>query len=104
MIGSFLILATARESIANFLDALVTVYIILIFAHILLQLAFSLGARIPYASWSSAVIGFLRDVVEPYLLLFRRMLPPMGQFDLSPIIGLLILQIPVRILIGLIHG
>jgi uncharacterized protein YggT (Ycf19 family) len=104
MSATVFILATARESIADFLDAIVTVYIILIFAHILLQLAFSFGLRIPYAQWSSAVIGFLRDVTEPYLGLFRRILPPFGPIDFSPIIGLLVLQIPVRILISLIHG
>ena len=67
MTGAFVIAATARESIADFLSALLTVYIILIFGYILMTLAFAFGARLPYHQWSSAVIGFLQQVVEPYL-------------------------------------
>jgi uncharacterized protein YggT (Ycf19 family) len=105
MTAGILILATARESIANFLGALVTVYIILIFAHILLQLAFSFGLRVPYSTWSSAIIGFLRDVVDPYLGLFRRFIPPLGPIDVSPIVGILVLTIVVgQIIIPAIHG
>ena len=104
MTGAVLVIATARESVADFLSALLTVYIILIFAYILMTLAFSFGARIPYAQWSSAVIGFLRDVVEPYLGLFRRFIPPIGPIDVSPIVAILVLQIVGRILINVIHG
>jgi uncharacterized protein YggT (Ycf19 family) len=103
--ATIFIAATARTSIADFLSALVTVYIILIFAHILLQLAFNFGLRIPYSRWSSAVIGFLRDVTEPYLGLFRRIIPPIGPIDVSPILGILLLTIVLNgILIPAIHG
>jgi YggT family protein len=99
------IAATARESIANFLDALLTVYIILIIAYILTTLYFSFGGRMPYSRWSSAVLGFLRDVTEPYLGLFRRFIPPLGPLDLSPLVAILVLTIVGRgILIPLIHG
>ena len=104
MSATILILATARESIANFLSALLTVYIILIFGYILMTLAFSFGGRIPYSRWSSALIGFLRDVVEPYLSIFRRFIPPIGPIDVSPIVAILVLQIVGRILINVIHG
>ena len=57
-----LVVASAREQIADFLGALFLVYIILIFAYILLSLVFSFGGRVPYSRWSSAVLGFLRDV------------------------------------------
>ena len=67
MTGAVLIVATAREQIAKFVGALLLVYILLIFAYILLSLIFSFGGRIPYSRWSSAIIGFLRDVSEPYL-------------------------------------
>jgi uncharacterized protein YggT (Ycf19 family) len=102
--ASIFVVATARDSIANFLSALLTVYIILIFAYILMTLAFSFGARVPYARWSSAVIGFLRDVVEPYLAIFRRFIPPIGPVDVSPIIAILVLQIGGGLLIGVIRG
>jgi YggT family protein len=99
-----LIVATAREQIANFLDALLWVYILIIFAYILSQLVFSFGGRIPYAQWSSAVLGFLRDVSEPYLSIFRRFIPPIGPIDISPIVAVLVLQIVGRLIIALIRG
>ena len=98
------VLATARESIANFLNALLIVYLILIFAYIISTLIFSFGGRIPYSKWSSAVLGFLRDVCEPYLGIFRRFIPPIGPVDVSPIVAILLLQIVGGILINLIHG
>jgi YggT family protein len=97
-----LIFATAGEQIAKFLRALLLVYILIIIAHILLQLVLSFGGRVPYAQWSSAVIGFLRDVSEPYLGLFRRFIPPIGPVDISPIVALLVLQYGGGFLISLI--
>ena len=101
---ALLVLATARESIANFLNALLIVYLIMIFAYILTSLIFSFGGRIPYSKWSSAVLGFLRDVCEPYLGIFRRFIPPIGPVDVSPIVAILLLQIVGGIIINLIHG
>jgi len=99
-----LVLATAREQVADFLGALLWVYIILIFAYIITTLIFSFGGRIPYSRWSSAALGFLRDVTEPYLGLFRRFIPPIGMIDISPIVAVLVLQIGGFALIGLIRG
>ena len=44
------------------------------------------------------VIGSL---VEPYLGLFRRVIPPMGNIDLSPIIAYFVLQLLVGVLASL---
>jgi YggT family protein len=103
-LDSILVVATARESIADFLAALLIVYVILIFAYIITSLIFSFGGRIPYSKWSSATLGFLRDVTEPYLGLFRRFIPPIGPVDVSPIVAILVLQIVGRIIINLIRG
>lgn len=55
-------------------------------------------------SWFPAT-GTLADVrralatlVEPYLSLFRRIIPPMGMIDISPIVAILVLQIAVQLL------
>ena len=101
---SLVVLATARESIADFLQAVLVVYLILIFAYIITSLIFAFGGRIPYSRWSSAVLGFLRDVCEPYLGIFRRFIPPIGPIDVSPIVAILVLQIVGFFLIGLIRG
>jgi YggT family protein len=98
------VLATARGQIADFVHALVQVYSILIIAYILSSLFFAFGGRLPYARWSSAVLGFLRDVCEPYLSIFRRFIPPLGPLDLSPVIAIVLLQIVGGIVVNLIRG
>ena len=47
-----IVLATAREDIADFVSALILVYTILIFVYILSNLVFAFGGRVPYARWS----------------------------------------------------
>jgi YggT family protein len=44
----------------------------------------------------------LGKVVEPYLSVFRRFIPPLGMIDLSPIIALFALQFVYRGLISLL--
>jgi YggT family protein len=99
-----LVLADARNEIANYLSAVITVYVILIIAYILSSLFFSFGGRVPYSRWSSAILGFLRDVCEPYLGLFRRFIPPLGPLDLSPIVAIVVLQVVGGIIVRLIRG
>ena len=36
---------------------------------------------------------FLYDVVEPYLRIFRRFIPPLGPLDISPIVAIFVLWI-----------
>jgi YggT family protein len=97
-------IAAVRDDIAGYVSALVNVYIILIIAYILSSMFFAFGGRLPYARWSSAVLGFLRDVCEPYVGFFRRFIPPLGPIDLSPIIAIVLLRIAGSIVAGLIHG
>jgi YggT family protein len=97
-----LALATTRSDIGTYVSALFTVYIVLIFAYILLNLLFSFGLRTPYSRWTDALLGFLRDVSEPYLRLFRRFIPPMGAIDLSPMIAIIVLYILQRVIVGAI--
>ncbi len=92
----------AREQIADFLGALITVYVILIIAWIVVSFVFSLGARVPYSRPVNAVLDFLRDVTEPYLRIFRRLPLRIGPLDLSPIVAILALQIVGRLIVNLI--
>ena len=96
--------AVTRVDIANYVSALFTVYIVLIFLYILMNLLFSFGVRLPYARWSDALLSFLRDVCEPYLRLFRRFIPPLGMFDLSPIIAIFVLYIVRTVVVNAISG
>jgi YggT family protein len=98
------LLALTRVDIANYVDALFTVYILLIFVYILFNLMLSFGLRIPYSRWSDAVLGFLRDVCEPYLRIFRRLIPPIGMFDLTPMIAIIVLYFVRTIVVNAIAG
>ncbi len=102
--AAIFVLATARESIAGFLNALLIVYLILIFAYIITSLIFSFGGRIPYSKWSSAALGFLRDVCEPYLRIFRSFIPMLGPIDISPIVAILALNLVGGLVVRLIAG
>ena len=98
------ILAITRADVANYVDALFYVYILIIFLYILLNLMFSLGLRTPYSRWFDAILNFLRDVSEPYLRLFRRFIPSAGMFDFSPIVAILVLYILRAVIHSLITG
>jgi YggT family protein len=96
--------ALSRVDVANYVNALFEVYILLIFVYILLNLMFSLGVKPPYSRWTDAVLDFLRDVCEPYLRLFRRFIPAIGGIDLTPMIAIFALVIVDRIVVSAIGG
>jgi YggT family protein len=87
-------LADAIDSIKSFVDIFILVYILLIFAYILTS-----WIRMPYSLWLNRIQRFLYDVCEPYLRIFRRLLPTLGPLDLSPILAIFSLYI-LRSLLG----
>ena len=91
-----------RAEIADFVSALIWVYTLIIIAWIVAQLVFSLGARVPYNRFFSAILDFLRDVSEPYLRIFRRLGLRAGPIDFSPIVAILVLRIVGGIVVALI--
>ena len=99
-----LVLATVRGEIADFLGALLLVYLICVIGWIILSFIFSMGLRVPYNRYFSAVMGFLRDVTDPYLRIFRPLPLRIGPLDLTPIVAILALQIVGGIVINLIRG
>ena len=100
-----MILASTRTQIADYLSTVIYVYTLLIILYIVVQLLFAAGLRPPYSRTLDAVLSFLRDIVEPYLRIFRRLTPTFGAFDFSPILAILTLAIFNSIIVqGLIHG
>jgi uncharacterized protein YggT (Ycf19 family) len=95
--------ALSRADIADYVNALFTVYLILI----LIRIVLSWIPRLPYNQVLNAVVTFVHDVTDPYLRLFRRVIPPVGgggfALDLSPIIGIIVLYIVQAIVVGLIR-
>lgn len=45
------------------------------------------------AGWAEQIISFLAPVTDPYLNLFRSIIPPLGGIDLSPILAFLLLNV-----------
>lgn len=80
------VLADAGSAIQRFVDVFVTVYILLILAYVILS-----WFQLPYAL--SGVQRFLHDVCEPWLRLFRRIVPSLGPLDISPMIAVLALVV-----------
>ncbi|HEY7148996.1 MAG TPA: YggT family protein, partial [Gaiellaceae bacterium] len=91
--GGWLVLADAISSIQNFVHVFILVYVLVLIAYILLS-----WFRLPYSLWLNRVQRFLYDVSEPYLRIFRRLLPPFGPLDLSPIVGILALGLIDRVI------
>jgi YggT family protein len=99
-----LVTAITRVDIANYVSAVFEVYLIILLVYVLTNLMFALGVRPPYSRFTDAVLGFLRDVAEPYLRLFRKLLPPIGMIDFTPMIAIIVLGVVWRIVVGAIHG
>lgn len=92
-----------RRNVAEFLDALIWVYTLIVIAWVISSLVFSLGLRVPYSRPLNAALDFLRDVTEPFLRLFRRLPLRIGPLDLTPIVAILALRIVGGIVVDLIH-
>lgn len=99
-----LLLASARTDIAGYLSTLIFIYTLLIVLYIVTNLLFSVGLRPPYSRATDAILGFLRDVCEPFLRIFRRVIPMMGPFDFSPILAILTLTIVGGLVVNAIRG
>lgn len=99
-----ILVAATRDVIADYVGALFLVYLVLIIIRVLLTWV----PRLPYNRALRATVGFIEEVTDPYLNLFRRFLPPIGgggfALDLSPILGIILLIILQRVVVGLIAG
>jgi len=70
---------------------------------IIIEVVFSwIPRRAREPEWLSWVREFVRSITEPYLGIFRRIIPPMGGLDFSPLVALLALYAVRDILIPLV--
>ncbi len=99
--------AIGRNDIANYVDALFTVYLIMIFGRIVMSWVITFRGSLPYNRPLRAVTDFIEQSVDPFLNLFRRVLPPLGgsrmALDLSPILAIFVLILLQGIVVGLIR-
>ena len=87
------LLADAIDSAQSFVWVFATVYTLVIFVYVL-----SSWVRLPYSPWLNRIQRFLYDVCDPYLRIWRRILPTFGPLDLSPVVGVAFLYIISNIL------
>jgi YggT family protein len=84
-------LTTIVASIGQFYSALIIVYVLM--------------SWFPVSGVFEEIHRALGAIVEPYLGLFRRIIPPIGMVDISPIVALLVLQwVIVPLLRSLVGG
>jgi len=97
-------LAITRFDVADYVSALFLVYIVLVLLNVLI----SWIPRMPYNRGLRATLDFVKETTDPFLNLFRRVLPPIGgggfALDLSPMIAIIALYILRAVVVGLIEG
>lgn len=69
--------------LVNTISSLIQIYWFVIIAYIVMSW---IGGR------DSAIGVVIGRIVEPYLGLFRKIIPPIGMFDFSPIVALIALR------------
>ena len=89
------LLADTASALQSFVRVFIDVYILLILAYVITS-----WIRLPYAL--HRVQRFLDDVCDPYIRLFRRLLPSLGPLDLSPMVAVVSLVVIQRLLVALI--
>lgn len=59
---------------------------------------------IPYGAskWVEDIRSVLASISEPYLGLFRRIIPPLGMIDFSPVIAIIVLQLVERLILAIL--
>ena len=100
--------AIDRNDVAQYVDSLFLVFIILVIASVVISWYTTFRGSVPYNRPLRAVTGFIDETTTPYLNVFRRFLPPVGgggmSLDLSPMIGLIVLFVLRAVVVGLING
>lgn len=96
-VPALVVLADVESSLLRFVDVFVSIYILLIFAYVILS-----WVRLPYSGPAAAVQRFLDEVVRPYLGLFRGRIPTLGPLDLSPLVAMVVLLVAAELVKRLI--
>ena len=85
--------ALLTDTFSTFLQ----IYILLLIVRILLS-------WFPTIDWLSPPFSILSQLTDPYLNLFRSIIPPLGGIDFSPIIAIFLLQFLIQIFSTLQQG
>ena len=59
---------------------------------------------IPNIDWYNQPFRFIQSIVDPFLNIFRGIIPPIGMIDVSPIIALILLNLLQGWIVGMLGG
>lgn len=77
--------------VSETLSSFINIYLGLLIIRILLS-------WFPTIDWVNPPFSLLSQLTDPYLQLFRRVVPPIGGIDFSPILAIFLLQIVASLL------
>jgi YggT family protein len=97
-LAMLVVLADAVTKAETFVNVFISLYGLVILVYIITS-----WLRLPYSVTLNRLQRFLYDVCEPYLRLFRRVLPATGGIDFSPMLGLIALGVIDRLLIWILE-
>jgi YggT family protein len=91
-----MVLLDVISEVELFLDVFATVYVLAILIYVL-----SSWIKLPYSL--RPVQNFFYELCEPYIRLWRRILPSMGPIDLSPMVAVIALIVAERIAVAILE-
>ena len=94
-----MLLSSTAATLISFVGWVFTIYILLIVIYILFS-----WLQLPYNPVLGRVRGFLYDACEPYLRLFRGIVPPVAGLDFSAAVGIILLILVSRIVNALLNS
>ncbi|MEG4284585.1 MAG: YggT family protein [Microcoleus sp.] len=83
--------------LATTLSTFLQIYVVLMIFRVLLS-------WFPNINWYDPPFSILSQLTDPYLNLFRSIIPPLGGIDFSPLIAFFVLQFGSEFLIGLLSS
>jgi YggT family protein len=87
------------DNVIAFVNWCFTIYTLFLLIHILFS-----WFQLPYNPVLARVRTVLYDACQPYLNIFRGIIPPIGAIDISPILGLILLGVMNRIVVALLSA
>jgi YggT family protein len=80
--------------LSSTLVTFITIYTYLLIIRVLLT-------WFPTINWYNQPFATLSQLTDPYLDLFRKIIPPLGGIDISPVLAILLLQVAGGLVGGL---
>jgi len=85
---------SSTQLLVNTLATFIQIYSVLIIIRVLLT-------WFPSIDWYNQPFAALSQITDPYLNLFRSIIPPLGGIDISPILAILLLNLAGSLVGGL---